>query len=201
MSLPKKTGERIEYVEQHITPFTTNTVAIGLVSGDVTDLNAKATAAAPALTLRDSLWQQAEAATTDLNTKVDVMSVAWASCTNKIKGKALAVGGTSVYTLAEIPAPATPSPVGAPGTPTDFVATVLQGSGDVDLAWKCAQPAGASGTTYQVYRRYMPGEEWEYLGTSGEAQVHRRDDPRGDAVRHVQDPRAALDGGRRVGRV
>lgn len=167
MSLPKKTLERIQYVEAHNAPFTTNTTAIGLVSADVTDLSAKAAAARTAFNLRESLWQQAEAVTLDLNSKVDVMSVAWASCTNKIKGKAIQVGGTSVYTLAQIPAPATPSPIGAPGTPTEFEATLLQG-GDVDLVWKCAQPAGASGTTYQVYRRLTPGAEWDFLGTSGE---------------------------------
>src|SRR4051794_41040113 len=115
MSLPKKIAERIQYVEQHIAPFTTNTVAIGLVTGDVTGLDAIATAAHTAFDLRESLRQQTEAATLDLNSKVDQMTLAWAACTDKIKGKAKQVGGTSVYALAQIPAPATPGPIGAPG--------------------------------------------------------------------------------------
>jgi hypothetical protein len=167
MSLPKKTNERIQYVEAHIEPFETNTVAIGLVSADVTDLETKTAAARAAFTLRQSLWQQAEAATSALSSAVDAMNLSWASCTNKIKGKAIQVGGTSVYDLAQIPAPATPSPIGAPGTPTDFVAELLVG-GDVDLSWKCAQPAGAQGTTYQVYRRFTLSEPWSFLGACGE---------------------------------
>ena len=114
MSLPKKINERIQYVQAHIDPFETNATAIGLVSGDVTDLVTKATAARTAFDLRESLRQQAEAATLDLNSKVDTMTVAWAACTDKIKGKAKQVGGTSVYTLAQIPAPATPGPTPAP---------------------------------------------------------------------------------------
>ena len=86
---------------------------------------------------------------------------------HSLRGKAKQVGGTSVYTLAQIPAPATPSTIGAPGEPTDFKATLMQG-GDVDLAWACANPAGASGTTYQVYRRFTPTATWEVLGTTGE---------------------------------
>ncbi|HEV2292655.1 MAG TPA: hypothetical protein VGR35_02295 [Tepidisphaeraceae bacterium] len=167
MSLPKKTAERIQYVEQHIEPFTTNVTAIGLVNADVTDLETKAAAARAAFNLRESLRQQAEAVTLDLRSKLEAMNIAWASCTDKIKGKAKQVGGTSVYTLAQVPAPATPSPVGAPGEATSFKATLMVG-GDLDLGWKCANPANASGTTYQVFRRFTPSAGWDFLGATGE---------------------------------
>ena len=167
MSLPKKTNERIQYVEQHIAPFETSTVAIGLVAGDVTDLETKAAAARTAFDLRESLRLQTEAATVDLNSKVDTLTVAWAACTDKIKGKAKQVGGTSVYTLAQIPPPATPSPTPAPGEPTNF-AVELENNGALTLTWKCANPAGTKGTMYQLYRKVEGETAYTYIGGSGQ---------------------------------
>ena len=59
-----------------------------------------------------------------------------------------------------------PSPVPAPGTPGSFKVT-LGGDGSLDLTWKCNNPAGSSGTIYQVFRRTTAEGEFEYLGGSG----------------------------------
>lgn len=69
-------------------------------------------------------------------------------------------------TLAEIPAPATPEPKGPPGTPNTMTVT-LNGNGSLNLKWKCPNPAGTSGTVYQVYRRVGGTGEFTYLGGSG----------------------------------
>jgi hypothetical protein len=77
-----------------------------------------------------------------------------------------AVGGNSVYELAEIPAPATPTPVNTLGKPSDFVVTLSE-SGALDLTWKCASPR-ATGTIYQIWRRIGPSGEFAYIGGTGE---------------------------------
>lgn len=121
-----------------------------------------------ALTDRTDAENAAKAKTAILKDAVDALATTGGRLVNKIRANAeLATDPTAVYAAALVPAPATPSPVGPPGTPTDFVATLLVG-GDVDLAWKCAQPVGAAGTTYQIYRRFTPGAAWEFCGASGE---------------------------------
>ncbi|HEV2295585.1 MAG TPA: hypothetical protein VGR35_17180 [Tepidisphaeraceae bacterium] len=83
---------------------------------------------------------------------------------------AVALGTTadpqSVYDLAQIPAPALPTPVTTLGMPANFTATLDQ-SGALTLKWKCASPR-ASGTVYQVWRRTTPAGEFTYLGGVGD---------------------------------
>ena len=57
--------------------------------------------------------------------------------------------------------------MGTPGTPTGFK-VLVQGDGTVELTWKCVNPPGASGTTYNVYRAASLDGPFEFLGTSGQ---------------------------------
>src|SRR6266536_2739204 len=93
------------------------------------------------------------------------MAVAGSDIIKQIRAKAATDGG-GVYLLAQIPAPATPTPVPAPGTPTVFSAT-LNPDGSLKLKWKCANPAGAGGTTYQIARRSGATGEFVAIGVAG----------------------------------
>ena len=99
------------------------------------------------------------------------MTLAGTEIIKAVKAKA-ATGGNAVYTLALLPVPATPTPVPPPGTPTDFVAA-LNPDGSLKLRWKCANPAGSSGTIYQVSRRVGTGG-FAALGGTG---LRSFDDP------------------------
>jgi hypothetical protein len=71
-----------------------------------------------------------------------------------------------VYNLAQIPPPASPTPIPPPGQPTDMKIT-LDPDGDLTLRWKCTNPPGASGTSY-IVRRKLPGETaWQFVGVTG----------------------------------
>jgi hypothetical protein len=72
----------------------------------------------------------------------------------------------AVYALAEIPEPATPAPLPPPGVPTDFTVQLTQ-SGVIELKWKCANPAGSTGTIYEVRRRTGSAGEFTFVGVSG----------------------------------
>lgn len=72
---------------------------------------------------------------------------------------------SAVYAAAQIPEPAPPSPASAPGTPTDF-SVLLEQTGAVTLKWKCANPAGVSGTVYEVRRRTGSGS-FTFIGATG----------------------------------
>ena len=62
-----------------------------------------------------------------------------------------------------------PAPLPPPGKAQSFVLT-LTGNGDVHLKWKCANPRGAVGTMYNVYRQINDEMDYTYLASVGAKQ-------------------------------
>ena len=164
--VPTKSIQKVQFYEDHNAPFTTNAVAIGVTTIEVTDLGTKTSAARAAYDAQQVARQAAKAATEAFENAVDAMGVAGAALLKKIRAKAEQTGNPTVYTLAQIPAPPTPSARPAPGKPTDLTVE-LDGNGALVLKFKCKNPAGTSGTMYQVYRS-VGGGEFQYLGGAGE---------------------------------
>jgi hypothetical protein len=167
--IPKNVVDRIEFTEQHIAPFTANAVAIGSSAATITALDTKCQAARAAYEAQKAAQNAAKAATNELKIKLEAMTVALASVISQIKTQA-GITGPGVYSLAEIPAPATPGPIGPLGKPSDFVVT-LDESGALHLKWKCTNPPAASGTFYQIWRRIGPAGEFAYLGGTGDKKL------------------------------
>lgn len=74
----------------------------------------------------------------------------------------------AVYSLAQIPPPAQPSPAPPPGTPKNFTVGINSADGSIELAWKCENPSGTSGTTYVIRRRLTNDEPWAVVDVVGE---------------------------------
>lgn len=166
MSLvPVKLVEKVQFYENHVEPWTTNAVAIGTTAPIMTDLSTKVTAARAAYVAQQAARDEAKAATLTFQLAVAAMAAAGSDVIKQIRAKAGA-SGDAVYSLAQIPPPATPAPVPPPGKPTDFT-VALQETGALELAWKCANPAASGGTIYQVYRRVGTTGEFAYLGGTG----------------------------------
>ena len=165
--IPPSIVDKISFYESRTAPWAANAVAIGTTAGAVTDLTTRTTAARAAFNAQQSAQAAAKAATLSLKMAVGAMGASGSDIILQVRAKA-ATAGDGVYTLAQIPAPATPSPVGTPGTPTNFSA-MLNGNGALLLKWKCANPAGSVGTIYQVWRRIGAPltAEFVYLGGSG----------------------------------
>ncbi|CAN5488628.1 hypothetical protein BH09PLA1_BH09PLA1_02280 [soil metagenome] len=166
-TVPDKAIDRVQFYENHIAPFTTNATAIGISSAEATDLGTKTTAARAAFVEQQEAQQSAKVATESFQNAVNAMSTVGAALIKKIRAKAEMTNDPNVYTLAAIPAPPTPSPRPAPGTPSNFTATI-KGTGFLELTWKCANPAGSNGTIYQIWRQIGETGTPEYLGGSGE---------------------------------
>lgn len=166
--LPSTTLGKIEFYENHIAPWTTNVTAVGLVIGDVTAVGTAAAAARASYTAQQLAQQAAKSATLDLETKLRILQAAGSSAIQKIRGKATGSGSgaDAVYVLAQIPAPAIPTPVGAPGTPSDLK-VVLNPDGSLTLGWKCANPAGSTGTIYNLRRKLAGAPDFTVLGGAG----------------------------------
>ena len=163
--VPKEIVARIQWYEDRETPWSTSATQIGLTSAEVTALTAKTAAARAAFDAQQAAKNAAKNATLTLKLAVAAMTDAGSDAIKKIRAKA-ATDGNSVYALASIPVPATPSPVPPPGTPGDFVAT-LNPDGSLKLRWKCVNPAGSVGTMYQVSRRTGSSGPFAAVGGSG----------------------------------
>ncbi|HEY0008774.1 MAG TPA: hypothetical protein VGB55_08630 [Tepidisphaeraceae bacterium] len=164
--LPRTPDERVKFVQNRISLWTANATQIGLLPADVTALSAKATAAAAAMSAAQVARDNAKSLTLAADGAVDAMVRDAAEAIKKIKVKATETGGNTVYELSNIPAPATPTARPAPGQPSDFKVTLTQ-LGALDMSWKCKNPAGTSGTLYQVYRRIGENGTPVHIGASG----------------------------------
>lgn len=156
---------RITFYEAHIPVWSSAPSSIGLLAADCTALQTLITNARKAYDAQQAALNAAKGATTAMHNAVEAMTTLGAIDIAKIKNYADSTGNKDVYSKAEIPMPASPSPIGPPGTPTDFVVTLLQ-SGAVNLKWKCSNPAGATGTMYEVERKIGSGA-FTLLGSEG----------------------------------
>jgi hypothetical protein len=163
-TVPTKIPDKIAWYQSRETNWTSNAIAIGLLTTEMTTMSAKIAAAVDALAAQTAAKNAQKSATVALNEAANLLGVYGADLIKKIRAKAGQVGGDSVYVLADVPPPATPTPVGPPGKPTDF-GVELQEDGTLNLGWKCTNPAG--GTMYQVWRQIGEAGTLEYLGGSG----------------------------------
>lgn len=160
---------KIEFYEAHISPWTTNAVAIGLTAGSVTALGTLTTNARKAFDAAEAARQAAKTATQAYYDAVRAMHSgpgAGADMIELIKNKAQTTNNPSVYTLAQIPPPATPGTTPPPGLPFDFTVGLLQ-NGALELKWKCNNPSGTQGTVYEVKRRTGTTGAFGYVGSTG----------------------------------
>jgi hypothetical protein len=165
--LPKSRVAKIEWAEERTTLWNTNSVAMGSSAPTVTAWQALVADARAKYQARNETQNAAIAATNEYNMAIDAMVNATADIIKQVKTKAALDGNDTAYSLANIPVPAIASPVGPPGTATDFKVKV-EGDGTLVLTWKCPQPPGAVGTTYNVFRRTTPSGPFDFLGTSGQ---------------------------------
>ena len=180
MSLvPRKAIEAVQFYENHLAPWTTNATAIGTTSAAMTDLTTKATAARDAYDAQQAAQDAARTATMTFQNAVTALRVAGSAIIMNIRSKAETTGN-SVYELAQIPAPALPSPIGPLGTPNAFKVTLSQ-TGALELSWKCTNPQGATGTVYQLYRRIGATGEFTYIGGVGDKKFTDDTVPAGSA--------------------
>lgn len=153
--LPEGAVAKVAFFENHNPVWQSVAAGIGTTPGAVTALQTKTLAARNAYNAQQLLLDQAKAATQTFNDAVAAMTRAGSDIIKQVKAKA-ATDGNAVYTLALLPVPATPAPLPPPGTPTDFAAA-LNPDGSLTLRWKCANPAGSSGTIYQLARSVGDG--------------------------------------------
>ena len=160
---------KVTFYETHISPWATNALAIGLEVAEVTSLGVATGAARTAYNEMIAARAASKAATQNFYNMVEAMHSApgkGSDMIDTIKNYAQTTDDPNVYTLAEIPPPSEPGTVPPPGTPESFRVSLLQ-DGAIELSWKCNNPAGSTGTAYEI-RRSIDGGPMSLIDTAGE---------------------------------
>jgi hypothetical protein len=164
--VPNTNIGKLTFYEAHIPRWTLTPAAIGLTAAECSALSALITGARKAYNDQQVAIEAARSATLNMNNAIRAMHNLGSADIAKIKAYAEATNNPGVYPAADIPAPAAPSPIGPPGTPYEFVVGLLQ-DGSVELKWKCNNPAGATGTVYEVRRRIGNTGGFVFIGAQG----------------------------------
>lgn len=165
--IPPKVQDQLAFFNLHAPVWVANATSIGLTSGQATAFAGKAADAQTAWETQQSWKDKARDATADMRVALTDARQDCASLLAIIKGFAEnSANPQTVYSLAQIPAPAPPSPVAPPGTPYEPKIQLLP-EGWLVLSWKCSNPENASGTIYEVRRRLGASGPSILVGASG----------------------------------
>ena len=167
---PNTKSGKIAFFNSVLAPWGTNASAIGLSSSSVTALTTLVTSAQDKYADQVSAENAVKLATQTADVSVDAMVAAGMEMVKSIRAKAAnSTDPQAIYQLAQIPAPATPSPVTELGMAHDFKVE-LGMDGAVTLKWKCTNPR-ASGVVYQIWRKLDGETEFSFLGVTGEKKI------------------------------
>ena len=165
---PNTKSGKIAFFNSKTAPWTAAPpAAIGTSAGAVSALSTAVTNAIDKLAQQVAAEQAFKTATAAADNAIADMVVKGADIIKSVRAfAASSTNPAAVYELAEIPAPATPTPVTTLGAITQFVAT-LAGDGSLDLKWKCRSPR-ATGVIYQVWRQVDGESDFSFLNGVGE---------------------------------
>lgn len=161
--IPDTKEGQILFFEQHLAPWITNAVAIGLTAPQMTAFTAMVEAARDSFNAAETARLESKAATLALSESLEIMNQIGAGYIKTIRGKAESTLDGTVYVKAMIPPPAAPTPSGVPNQPTSLSAFIDDG-GRVNLAWV----GSTRYSTYFTIWRKLPGEAaFSMIGTIG----------------------------------
>lgn len=165
--VPTKNLDALIFCEAHTALFLAQAANIGLSSAQATSFKNAVVAGRAAWDARQNAIEAARVATVAMDDALGAMRRSAGDTIRLIKAFAETQSNpNSVYNTAQLPPPAVPSPAGPPGTPTAFKVG-LNGDGSITLKWKCTNPAGTTGTVYNVSRRIANQTAFSPLGAVG----------------------------------
>ena len=169
-TVPNEQAAKIAWFRARLAAWNANLALLGLTAPELATLTSQVEAAEDGLAERTEADNVAKAKTAILNAAVESLATNGGRLVNKIRANAeLAADPTAVYAAAQVPAPATPTTIGAPGLPTGMTAT-LNPDGSLKLGWECSNPAGSQGVLYHVYRQLNATGDFTFIGGSGKRE-------------------------------
>jgi hypothetical protein len=149
--LPESRRDQIIWFQNRLALWATHAAEIGLGDAQVSDLSGLVTAATTALEQAEIARDTARSRTADFHSATDVMRTTGAALIKTIKAFAAASEDSKVYTLANIPEPASPTPAPPPEAPS-AVFTTVNNDGSVTLKWMFKNNA-SSPVSFQIFRK------------------------------------------------
>ncbi len=151
--VPKRLNDFLPWASTHAAIWKVSPATIGLTAPQATAVDNAVNTANDNYSLQLAAYDKAKAATLTQQDSTSTARTAVADAIRSIRAFAEQQSNPSaVYAAAQIPSPATPTPMAPPGQPTDFKAQ-LNSDGSIRLSWKCPNPQGATSTIYFVRRR------------------------------------------------
>lgn len=168
--IPTKTAEEITFGEVHAPIWATAPTSIGLTVAACTAITAAVTAARKAFTDAHAAREASKAATNNLSVKMNLLHPLLAEAVQTIRLFAESTNNPAVYTLAQIPAPATPTPAPPPMQPVQLGASIIPG-GVLRISFKATDSAAGGGaTTYLVSRKLSGQSTFTVIGSAGSSR-------------------------------
>lgn len=165
--VPTKLEDFLTFASTHATVFDVNHTALGIPAAAATAFKTQVSANQGLYTGQVNAQEVAKGATAKQQASTALSRQMLADLIRAVDLTAAnSADPAGVYALAQIPAPASPSPSAPPGTPTDFK-VALDDDGSVILAWKCPNPSGTSGTIYEVRRKPAGTQAWTFISATG----------------------------------
>lgn len=152
-TFPSRRDEFLNWCSAHDPVWTANAATIGMTTAQATAFNKAVEDLQEAVLDQEKAKQMQKAATVTTNNMEAILRTLASENVQRIRTFAESTNNQTVYTIAQVPAVQPPSPVGPPGTPTNFTVG-LDPQGAIVVKFKCVNPV-SSGTTYLV-RRKLP---------------------------------------------
>jgi hypothetical protein len=160
-TIPKSYPDAIDWTTTHLANWPADPTEIGLDAARILELTQRKDLAAAALAHALQLDGQKKAAFEAYHTKARSMRDYASQSVGIIRSFARASDNPeAIYTLAQIPAPAGPTPAPAPGVPYKFETRLIQG-GSLEVTFECDNE-GSSAVNYEVRRRDGGGQGAPY---------------------------------------
>lgn len=126
---------KVEFYEARISTWSSAATSIGTTTAAVTTLSNLTKAARDAFNAQQAAQAAAKSATERFHNAVREMQNAGGDIIKTVKAFADTTNNPNVFVIANIPAPAAPTPAGPPVTPTDLSA-VMNSDGTIRLSWR-----------------------------------------------------------------
>jgi hypothetical protein len=157
----------LAWCQAHTIPWGSNAAGIGLTAPIALEFTTLTTALATSMDAVETARLAYRNAVNNCNDAYRDLRAAAGNNVRSIRGYAeQQPKPQEIYDLAQIDPPAPPSPMPAPGQCTNLRVELLA-NGALGLRWKSANPAGASGTAYEIFRRIGTSGAFGYIGVAG----------------------------------
>jgi hypothetical protein len=157
---------KIQFYETHLPVWAVDPTAIGLTALQLADLSLLTTAARADFDSTQSIRDAARASTLDQKVSVNAMQELGGDLVKTIRAFAETTNDDTVFSAAQIPPPAPPTPAGPPDMPTE-VSAEINNFGYVLIKWKGSR---SFGTQFVLQRQLTPvggaPGTWTYAGSS-----------------------------------